>query len=230
MSLFSESADGFLLSTNLLIVSPQIVLQRGHVPSLVLPLLVSQQPRTHSLPSNPKAPWEDNLNQWYVYAAIYFRFYFFIVRVCTRTRALPSLAWQEMAENGGGGQLTVKARFNFKQNNEDELSFNKGDMIVVTRQEEGGWWEGTLNGKTGWFPSNYVREIKQCGELGQGRCSIDPLLALRSKEVLCVWLVFASGFGVALERRQCSHMFIRCRETSVSKGNSADQELLQCGK
>lgn len=68
-----------------------------------------------------------------------------------------------MSENGGGPQM-VKARFNFKQNNEDELSFGKGDVILVTRQEEGGWWEGTLNGKTGWFPSNYVREIKTCGE------------------------------------------------------------------
>uniref|UniRef100_A0A8D0AG93 Rac/Cdc42 guanine nucleotide exchange factor 6 n=1 Tax=Sander lucioperca TaxID=283035 RepID=A0A8D0AG93_SANLU len=68
----------------------------------------------------------------------------------------------EMSENGGGGQVMVKARFNFKQNNEDELSFNKGDLIHVLRQEEGGWWEGTLNGKTGWFPSNYVREIKPC--------------------------------------------------------------------
>uniref|UniRef100_A0A8C9VNR0 Rac/Cdc42 guanine nucleotide exchange factor 6 n=1 Tax=Scleropages formosus TaxID=113540 RepID=A0A8C9VNR0_SCLFO len=63
-------------------------------------------------------------------------------------------------ENGSGGQLVVKARFNFKQNNEDELSFSKGELICVTRQEEGGWWEGTLNGKTGWFPSNYVREVK----------------------------------------------------------------------
>uniref|UniRef100_A0A4W4HSS3 Rac/Cdc42 guanine nucleotide exchange factor (GEF) 6 n=1 Tax=Electrophorus electricus TaxID=8005 RepID=A0A4W4HSS3_ELEEL len=67
-----------------------------------------------------------------------------------------------MSENGGGGQLVVKARFNFKQNNEDELSFSKGELIHVTRQEEGGWWEGTLNGKTGWFPSNYVREVKPC--------------------------------------------------------------------
>ncbi|XP_076877314.1 rho guanine nucleotide exchange factor 6 isoform X2 [Brachyhypopomus gauderio] len=68
----------------------------------------------------------------------------------------------EMSENGGGGRLVVKARFNFKQNNEDELSFNKGELIHVTRQEEGGWWEGALNGKTGWFPSNYVREVKPC--------------------------------------------------------------------
>ncbi|XP_024139166.1 rho guanine nucleotide exchange factor 6 isoform X4 [Oryzias melastigma] len=67
-----------------------------------------------------------------------------------------------MSENGGGGQLLVKARFNFKQNNKDELSFSKGEVILVTRQEEGGWWEGTLNGTTGWFPSNYVREVKPC--------------------------------------------------------------------
>ncbi|XP_055015174.1 rho guanine nucleotide exchange factor 6 isoform X2 [Boleophthalmus pectinirostris] len=71
----------------------------------------------------------------------------------------------EMGDSGGNaGQLMVKARFNFKQNNEDELSFSKGEVILVTRQEEGGWWEGTLNGKTGWFPSNYVREVKTCAE------------------------------------------------------------------
>uniref|UniRef100_A0A8B9HGB2 Rac/Cdc42 guanine nucleotide exchange factor (GEF) 6 n=1 Tax=Astyanax mexicanus TaxID=7994 RepID=A0A8B9HGB2_ASTMX len=70
--------------------------------------------------------------------------------------------WLKHLTNGGGSQLMVKARFNFKQNNEDELSFNKGELIHVTRQEEGGWWEGNLNGKTGWFPSNYVREVKPC--------------------------------------------------------------------
>uniref|UniRef100_A0A8C9V319 Rho guanine nucleotide exchange factor 7 n=1 Tax=Scleropages formosus TaxID=113540 RepID=A0A8C9V319_SCLFO len=57
-------------------------------------------------------------------------------------------------------QAAVKARFNFQQTNEDELSFTKGDIIHVTRMEEGGWWEGVFNGKTGWFPSNYVREVK----------------------------------------------------------------------
>uniref|UniRef100_A0A8C5UYS4 Rho guanine nucleotide exchange factor 7 n=1 Tax=Microcebus murinus TaxID=30608 RepID=A0A8C5UYS4_MICMU len=57
-------------------------------------------------------------------------------------------------------QLVVRAKFNFQQTNEDELSFSKGDVIHVTRVEEGGWWEGTHGGRTGWFPSNYVREIK----------------------------------------------------------------------
>ncbi|XP_078403854.1 rho guanine nucleotide exchange factor 6 isoform X2 [Cetorhinus maximus] len=65
----------------------------------------------------------------------------------------------EMTENGSH-QLVVKAKFNFKQTNEDELSFSKGDILCVTRVEDGGWWEGALKGRSGWFPSNYVREIK----------------------------------------------------------------------
>uniref|UniRef100_UPI003AAD6A30 rho guanine nucleotide exchange factor 7a isoform X1 n=1 Tax=Centroberyx gerrardi TaxID=166262 RepID=UPI003AAD6A30 len=72
-----------------------------------------------------------------------------------------TLSITDMSENSGQ-QLLVKARFNFQQTNEDELTFNKGEIIGVTRQEEGGWWEGMLNGKTGWFPSNYVREVKGC--------------------------------------------------------------------
>ncbi|XP_041587305.1 rho guanine nucleotide exchange factor 7 isoform X3 [Vulpes lagopus] len=65
----------------------------------------------------------------------------------------------DMTDNSNS-QLVVRAKFNFQQTNEDELSFTKGDVIHVTRVEEGGWWEGTHNGKTGWFPSNYVREMK----------------------------------------------------------------------
>lgn len=41
-----------------------------------------------------------------------------------------------------------------------QLVFQKGDLITVTQVVDGGWWEGTLNGKTGWFPSNYVKEYK----------------------------------------------------------------------
>lgn len=32
----------------------------------------------------------------------------------------------------------------------------------MTQKEEGGWWEGTnQDGKTGWFPSNYVKEVSR---------------------------------------------------------------------
>lgn len=55
---------------------------------------------------------------------------------------------------------TVQAEFSFKGSNNDELCFKKGDIITVTQREDGGWWEGTLEDKTGWFPSNYVKEYK----------------------------------------------------------------------
>ena len=37
------------------------------------------------------------------------------------------------------------------------------EIGVVNYQEDGGWWEGTLDGKTGWFPSNYVKELEPGG-------------------------------------------------------------------
>ena len=43
-----------------------------------------------------------------------------------------------------------------------QLCFGKGDLLTVTQVVEGGWWEGTIHNKTGWFPSNYVRETKNC--------------------------------------------------------------------
>jgi len=55
----------------------------------------------------------------------------------------------------------VRAVYKFKGTNNDELKFKKGDIITITQKEDGGWWEGTLDGKTGWFPSNYVEELQE---------------------------------------------------------------------
>uniref|UniRef100_A0A182PMB7 DH domain-containing protein n=1 Tax=Anopheles epiroticus TaxID=199890 RepID=A0A182PMB7_9DIPT len=57
--------------------------------------------------------------------------------------------------------ITVQAQYSFKGSNNDELCFKKGDIITLTQREEGGWWEGTLGDKTGWFPSNYVKEYAE---------------------------------------------------------------------
>ncbi|XP_054281962.1 rho guanine nucleotide exchange factor 7-like isoform X2 [Macrosteles quadrilineatus] len=56
--------------------------------------------------------------------------------------------------------VLVQAIYSFKGKNNDELCFKKGDIITVTQKEEGGWWEGTFGEKTGWFPSNYVKEYR----------------------------------------------------------------------
>ncbi|EDO25870.1 predicted protein [Nematostella vectensis] len=37
-----------------------------------------------------------------------------------------------------------------------ELSFKKGDYIIVKRQIDRNWIEGEVNGRIGIFPTNYV--------------------------------------------------------------------------
>ncbi|CAF0752716.1 unnamed protein product [Adineta steineri] len=60
------------------------------------------------------------------------------------------------------GKVLVTALYAFKAQNTDELSFAKSDVIIITQAPtDGGWWEGTLDGNTGWFPSNYVEQIVQ---------------------------------------------------------------------
>ncbi|XP_023246440.1 intersectin-1 isoform X2 [Copidosoma floridanum] len=50
----------------------------------------------------------------------------------------------------------VMALYPYKAQNEDELNFEKGDVIVVLSKDEESWWRGELNGLSGVFPSNYV--------------------------------------------------------------------------
>ena len=40
---------------------------------------------------------------------------------------------------------------------DDELTINPGDIITEVVKQDGGWWEGVLNGKKGVFPENFVK-------------------------------------------------------------------------
>lgn len=53
----------------------------------------------------------------------------------------------------------AKVLFDYEPENEDELKIEAGDTVEIIKQEEEGWWEGVLNGKTGVFPSNFVEII-----------------------------------------------------------------------
>ncbi len=49
------------------------------------------------------------------------------------------------------------AKFSYEPENEDEIALNVGDVVVVVNKEVcEGWWEGTVGGKTGVFPNNFV--------------------------------------------------------------------------
>ncbi|XP_062573779.1 uncharacterized protein LOC134235563 isoform X2 [Saccostrea cucullata] len=55
----------------------------------------------------------------------------------------------------------AKVLFDYEPENEDELKIEVGDIVEVIKQEEEGWWEGVVNGKTGVFPSNFVEVIEE---------------------------------------------------------------------
>ncbi|XP_010133264.1 PREDICTED: intersectin-2-like, partial [Buceros rhinoceros silvestris] len=51
----------------------------------------------------------------------------------------------------------VIAMYDYMANNEDELSFSKGQLINVLSKDDADWWQGEISGVTGLFPSNYVK-------------------------------------------------------------------------
>uniref|UniRef100_UPI00358E5D18 intersectin-1 isoform X2 n=1 Tax=Myxine glutinosa TaxID=7769 RepID=UPI00358E5D18 len=52
----------------------------------------------------------------------------------------------------------VIAIYDYTAQNEDELSFSKSQVINVMSKDDSDWWKGELNGLTGLFPSNYVKQ------------------------------------------------------------------------
>lgn len=59
--------------------------------------------------------------------------------------------------------IYVKALYSFAKRKENELSFNKGDILLVIDRNYNGWWKGYAHGQVGRFPSNYCTD-----------CNIEP--------------------------------------------------------
>ena len=86
---------------------------------------------------------------------------------------------QNVNVNGGGYQIQPKSppppppkpepsypvfigKYDYDCRTDDDLSFNKGDLLYIISTDEGDWWfaRSKENGKEGYIPSNYVAEWK----------------------------------------------------------------------
>ncbi|XP_029902972.1 CD2-associated protein [Myripristis murdjan] len=64
-----------------------------------------------------------------------------------------------------------KVLFDYQPQNEDELELKVGEILEITEEVEEGWWSGSINGKSGLFPSNFVKELDGTGEDGESNDS-----------------------------------------------------------
>lgn len=53
----------------------------------------------------------------------------------------------------------MRAIYDYTGKDKDDLSFNEGDIIRVVYEGENGWGEGTMAGKYGYVPIDYLEEV-----------------------------------------------------------------------
>lgn len=56
-------------------------------------------------------------------------------------------------------QPSCKALYDFEPENDGELGFREGDVITLTNQIDENWYEGMLDGQSGFFPLSYVEVL-----------------------------------------------------------------------
>ena len=99
--------------------------------------------------------------------------------------------------------LSVRAVFDYTAMRSDELTYSHGAVITNVERHEGGWWCGDHGKMTrGWFPANYVEEIKdeseneerELGNLQQGSISIAgcsaEIIGPYSGQKMCVMRIY----------------------------------------
>ncbi|XP_058234970.1 CD2-associated protein isoform X4 [Hemibagrus wyckioides] len=83
-----------------------------------------------------------------------------VQRISTYGIPAGGLGFQPRTSKKKPKKRQCKVLFEYVPQNEDELELKVGDIIEISEEVEEGWWSGIMNGKSGLFPSNFVKEIE----------------------------------------------------------------------
>ncbi|CAE7143964.1 unnamed protein product [Rhizoctonia solani] len=53
----------------------------------------------------------------------------------------------------------VRAKYDYTPASDSELALRRGELIQVYGTLPSGWWDGVIEDRRGWFPSNHVVRV-----------------------------------------------------------------------
>ncbi|XP_037782707.1 E3 ubiquitin-protein ligase SH3RF1-like [Penaeus monodon] len=74
----------------------------------------------------------------------------------TQSSSLPNVAHHRLPSTL---QPCAKALYNYERKESRDLSFKKGDVIILRKKIDANWYQGELGGQIGFFPASYVQVI-----------------------------------------------------------------------
>ena len=93
--------------------------------------------------------------------------------------------------------------YTYESSEQGDLSFQQGDVVMVTRKE-GDWWTGMVGGKTGVFPSNYVKPRDSASDVRAHTEHVCLFFFYIMREIFMIIIIksLCAVFGTSGEDRQ----------------------------
>ena len=71
--------------------------------------------------------------------------------------SIPARGSSAAHNNNNSSKPCCKGLYDFEPENPGELGFKANDVITLISRIDENWFEGSLNGKNGYFPCNFVQ-------------------------------------------------------------------------